>query len=127
MIQCKVAAAQNQMTGPQHMLTAASGIFGMVLVVTVDCDDTETLWAVSKEPAEGIFQCGTLALVDFMVQQVDDVGVGSGFFFKVVQVLLLAAVVDQNDVGKAVLQKTFDDRMELFIGIQRRQNDRNFR
>ena len=126
MVQCEVTAAQNQMTGLQHALAAASGILGMVLVVTVHRYNAETVGTVFQEIAESILQCGTLALVDLVVQQVDNIGMSGSFFLEIVQVFLLAAVVYKNNVGKAILQKTVDDRVELLIGIQRGEYDRDF-
>ncbi len=97
----------------------------MMLVVTIDSDYAVTVGTVVKEIAEGIFQCGALAFVDLVVQQMDDVRMGSSFFFEIVQVFLLAAVVYKNNVSKAILKESFNDSVELFIGIQRGQNDRN--
>ena len=51
---------------------------------------------------------------------------GGDFGLKVVQIFRLAAVVDKDDVPEAILQKPLDDRVQLFIGIQRGQNHRDF-
>ena len=62
-----------------------------------------------------------------MVQQMDDVGMGGSFFLEIVQIFLLAAVIYKDNIGKAILKKTFDNSVELFIRIQRGQYHRNFR
>ena len=127
MIQREVTAAQCNAAGFQHFFAAAARVLGMVLVVTVHRDHTETIGPVCQEVAEGVLQRGTLALIDLVVQQVNDIGMCGSFGFKVVKIFGLAAVVDQNDVRKAILQKTVDDRVELLIGIQRGQDNGDFR
>ena len=123
----EITAAQGNAAGFHHMLGTGLGIGRMVLVITVHGNDTHTLRSVLQEPVEGIFQSGTLAFVHFMVQQVNHVRVSSGFLFEVVKIFGLAAVVDQNDVGKTVFQQAVNDQMELFIGVQRREDHGNFR
>ena len=125
-IQCKIAAAQNQMAGLQHFFAAVQRVFGVVLIITVNGDNAKPVRTVLQEVTEGVFQGGTLALVYFMVQQMDYIRMCCCLLFKIVQVLRLAAIVDQNDVGKAIFQQTVNDGMELFVGIQRGQNHRNF-
>ena len=44
---------------------------------------------------------------------------------KVVQILLLASVIDQDDVGESVLQQAVNDRNQLLIRIQGGQNHGN--
>ena len=52
-----------------------------------------------------------------MVEQVN-FGMGSGGILKVVKIFRLAAVIDQNNVGKTVFQQTVDDSVQLFVRIQ---------
>ena len=44
---------------------------------------------------------------------------------EIVQIFGLAAVVDQNNIGKAVFQKSVHHGNEFFVGVQRGQNHRN--
>jgi hypothetical protein len=59
------------------------------------------------------------------VVQEGDLRMGLGFLQEIVEILFLAAVVDQDDVGEAVLQQTGDDPVELLIGVQGWQNNRD--
>ena len=56
-----------------------------------------------------------------------DFRMGRGGIRKIVQILLFASVVDQNDVGKAVFQQAVNHGGELFIRVKGRQDDGDFR
>jgi hypothetical protein len=45
---------------------------------------------------------------------------------EIMQSFLLAAVVNQNDVGKTVLQQTVDDGNQLLIRVKGGQDNRDF-
>ena len=121
----KVPAAEDDFAGFQHMLDAGAGIGGVVLVVAVHGDDAEAVGTVLQEPGESGFQSSALAAVDLVVQQVD-FRVGSGGIREVMQVFLLAAVVNENDIGKAIFQQAVNDGYQLLIGVERGQDYRNF-
>ena len=120
----EVPAAQHAVTGFQHMLTAGAGVRRVVLVVAVHGDYAQPVGAVFQKPPEGVLQGCALALVYLMVEK-NNLRVGSGGVGKVVQILRLAAVVYQNDVGEAILQQAVNDGVQLFIRIQRGQNHGN--
>ena len=58
-----------------------------------------------------------------MGQQVD-FGMLPDRILEIMQVLRFAAVVDQNDVGKAVFQQAVNDGGELLVRVQGGQNNR---
>ena len=113
------------MTGFQHLFTAGPGIGRVMLVVAVDRYNTGAFGPVFQEVTEGVFQSCALTLIHLVMEQVD-LGVLGGQICKVVKVFCLTAVVDQNDIGKTMLQQTVNDGNELFIRIKRGQNDRDF-
>ena len=125
MIQGKVPAAQDDVSGSHHLLAAAFRVLGVVLVVTVHGNDTDALGAVFQEVAERIFQGSALALVDLMVQQ-GDLGMLSSQIGEIVQIFCLGAVVYQNDIGKSVFQQAIHNPDQLLIGIQGGQHHRDF-
>ena len=92
--------------------------------IAVYGDYAQPLGAVFQKPPEGVLQGCALALVYLMVEK-NNLRVGSGGVSKVVQILRLAAVVYQNDVGEAVFQQAVNDGIQLFIRIQRGQNHGN--
>ena len=49
-------------------------------------------------------------------------GMGFSLFQEIVEILFLAAVVDQDDIGEAVLQQAVDDTVQLLVRVQGRQN-----
>ena len=106
------------------MQAAVAGIFRVVLIVAIHGDDTKAIGPILQKPAEGVFEGSTLALVHFVVQQ-GDFRVFFSQLGEVMQVLLLAAVVDQNNVGKAVFQQAVNHGYQLFIRVKRGQNHRN--
>ena len=109
------------MPGFQHVLTAGPGVLRVVLVVAVHGDDAHALRAVLEKKAERVFQRGTLAFVDFVGQQ-GDFRVLGGKVGEIVEILRLAAVIDQNDIGKTVLQKSVHHSDELVIRVEGRQD-----
>ena len=102
-VQRKVPAAQGDPAGFQHMQAASPGVLRVVLIVAVHSDDAQTLGPVVEEIPEGVFQGRTFALVDFMMEQ-GDLRMQGGKIGEIVQVFGLAAVVDQNNIGKAIFQ-----------------------
>ena len=79
----------------------------MVLIVAIHGDYTGMIRAIFQEPVECRFQRGTFAQVDRMLQQLD-FGMCGSCIGKIMKVLRLTAIIDQNDVLKTVFQQTFD-------------------
>ena len=61
-----------------------------------------------------------------MVQQ-GDFGMGAGGIGEVVQIFWLAAVIDQDDVRKAMGKQPVNDGGELFVRVQGGQHNGNLR
>ena len=86
----------------------------MVLVVPVHGDHAQAVRPVFLAP------------VDLVAEQMD-FRMQPGSVLKIVEIFRFAAVVDQDDVGKAVFQQAVNDGGELLVRIQGGQNNRYIR
>ena len=120
----KVPAAQDNTAGFQHFLAAGAGILRMMLVVAVHGDNAQTVRPVLENIPEGVLQSCALALVGLVVQQGDFRVLGCKVV-EVVQIFGLAAVVDQDNIGKTIFQQSVHHGDQLVVGIQGRQNHGN--
>ena len=98
----------------------------MVLIVPVHGDHSQPLGPVFQKVGEGGFQGRSLAPVHLVVQQVD-LFVCIRRMLKPGKIFRLGAVVDQNNVRKAVFQEPVDHRVQLLIRVQGGQDNRNAR
>ena len=106
------------------MLTAGLGVLRVVLIVAIHGDNAQAVRAVFKEITEGVLQRRALAFIDLMMEQ-GNFRVLGGKIGKVVQVFGLAAVVDQNNIGKAVLEQSIHHGHELFVRVKGGKNHGN--
>ena len=108
----------------QHPQGAGANILAVVLIVAVYGDNALLLRSVFQEPGDGGFQRCTFAPVLAVVQQMD-LGMLCGGF-EIMQILRFAAVVEQDDIGKALVNQTVDHGKQLLVGIQRGEYDADF-
>ena len=123
--QGKIPAAQGHAAGLQHVNSAGPGIFRVVLVVPVHGDNPQPLRTVGKEPGKSGFQGGAFAPV-YLVGQQGNLRMSRCRIGKVVQLLFPAAVIDKDNILKAIFQEPVNHSGELFIRVQGGQYNRNF-
>ena len=97
------------------MQRAGSGIFRVMLVVTIYGNNAGSVGSVIQEPGKSGLQRSTLATVILVMQKMH-LGVG-GSSFKIMQILCCAAIIDKNNIGKTVLQQTVNNGQQLFVWI----------
>ena len=118
MLQREVTDAQPDLLRRRdHLLGTAEDILRLVLVVAVGGDNAVDALPVFEAPGKGGLQRTPLALVD-LVGENGDLRMLRGVQ-KGLEMILVTAVVDQNDVAEAHAQQPFHNLHQLFVGIQR--------
>ena len=120
----KITAAEHYLIRIfKHFFTAGNDIPRKVLTVAVDGDDALDFRQLFRDIGKAVFQAAPLSAVDLMCQYSTLLMRGS--LLEPVQMLRIAAVIDNDDMLEAASDKLLDDAFELFIRIKRRQYDRH--
>ena len=105
----------------QHLFAAGHDVSQQVLAVAVDGDDAPDLRKLFQHIGEGGFQRPALALVDPVVQHM-----ALGVLLRLVEpmaVLIVAAVIHNHNVLKAVLHKPIHNALEFAVRVQGGENN----
>lgn len=113
----KIAATHNECVFiAEQCLTAIINILRKMLTVTVSCDSADEIAAVIFQICNGCLKCSTLAAVNFVHKQRDLLQGGN--LLKRSLVCVIAAVVDNNYVGKTNRNKAINNIAQLLCWVQ---------
>ena len=115
------AAEDDRVPLRQHPVSAGDDVRQQMLAVAVDGDDARKLGQMLRDIGEGRLERPALAAVDLMGQHR-----AAGLLrrsLKEVPVIGRAAVVHNDDMGKARVDQAVDDTRKFFVRVQRGQHD----